>query len=466
MQQGEADAATGDDTVLAGFAAQDPNTEVVGEQFTDEPYGLGHRQGQRRLRAVRQRRARADAHRRPLGGDLPASGWSPALPRLTRSPDPPPRASTAGSCRERDRARRRSDRQMAAVLDAVERLARAARPTALLALDERDRTPGTASEQGDVAAAFVARKAIGDRLDAIAASIDKDRASAAALAKAVGRRHRRAGRQGPRRRGHGWSTRSSTRSSSDGRRREAAAQRDVDLRAGARAPTSPSPSGSPPSSASSVNQVAAAAQRRSTRGRDLRGVAATALPRCAPSWSAATAERERVLARWAHARRRLAAAGRRESRRARSWPTRAARRSPRRRTSPCPRSRRSATARTRHRQLRGAAVAGGARRDRAGRSTRSTALERGARPRPARRFAAPLAERDDLRGLLEAFRDKAGAHGFGEDPDARAAVPRRPRRCCGRRRATSTAARPLVDGYVAAVNAMIASMTPGGVGER
>ena len=41
MQQGEADATTGDDTVLAGFAAQDPNTEVVGEPFTEEPYGLG-----------------------------------------------------------------------------------------------------------------------------------------------------------------------------------------------------------------------------------------------------------------------------------------------------------------------------------------------------------------------------------------------------------------------------------------
>jgi polar amino acid transport system substrate-binding protein len=41
MQQGQADGATGDDTVLAGLAAQDPNTEVVGEKFTDEPYGLG-----------------------------------------------------------------------------------------------------------------------------------------------------------------------------------------------------------------------------------------------------------------------------------------------------------------------------------------------------------------------------------------------------------------------------------------
>ncbi len=41
MQQGEADATTGDDTVLAGFAVQDPNTQVVGAAFTDEPYGLG-----------------------------------------------------------------------------------------------------------------------------------------------------------------------------------------------------------------------------------------------------------------------------------------------------------------------------------------------------------------------------------------------------------------------------------------
>jgi len=41
MQQGQADGATGDDTVLAGLAAQDPNAEVVGDKFTREPYGLG-----------------------------------------------------------------------------------------------------------------------------------------------------------------------------------------------------------------------------------------------------------------------------------------------------------------------------------------------------------------------------------------------------------------------------------------
>jgi polar amino acid transport system substrate-binding protein len=41
FQQGDVDAITGDDTVLAGLSAQDPYAVVVGETFTDEPYGLG-----------------------------------------------------------------------------------------------------------------------------------------------------------------------------------------------------------------------------------------------------------------------------------------------------------------------------------------------------------------------------------------------------------------------------------------
>ena len=42
FQNGEADAITGDDTVLAGLAAQDPYAEVLtGEALTDEPYGIG-----------------------------------------------------------------------------------------------------------------------------------------------------------------------------------------------------------------------------------------------------------------------------------------------------------------------------------------------------------------------------------------------------------------------------------------
>jgi len=41
FQEGNAAAITGDDTVLAGFAAQDPYAKVVGEAFSKEPYGLG-----------------------------------------------------------------------------------------------------------------------------------------------------------------------------------------------------------------------------------------------------------------------------------------------------------------------------------------------------------------------------------------------------------------------------------------
>jgi polar amino acid transport system substrate-binding protein len=40
MQQGQVDATSTDDTILAGLAAQDPYTKVVGPTFAAEPYGL------------------------------------------------------------------------------------------------------------------------------------------------------------------------------------------------------------------------------------------------------------------------------------------------------------------------------------------------------------------------------------------------------------------------------------------
>lgn len=40
LQQGRVDAISTDDAILAGLAAQDPNTRVVGEQFSEEPYGV------------------------------------------------------------------------------------------------------------------------------------------------------------------------------------------------------------------------------------------------------------------------------------------------------------------------------------------------------------------------------------------------------------------------------------------
>lgn len=42
FQKGQVDAITGDDTVLAGLAAQDPYAEILdGEPFSSEPYGIG-----------------------------------------------------------------------------------------------------------------------------------------------------------------------------------------------------------------------------------------------------------------------------------------------------------------------------------------------------------------------------------------------------------------------------------------
>ncbi len=40
LQLGAVDAVSTDDTLLAGLAAQDPRTEVVGPRFTEEPYGI------------------------------------------------------------------------------------------------------------------------------------------------------------------------------------------------------------------------------------------------------------------------------------------------------------------------------------------------------------------------------------------------------------------------------------------
>jgi polar amino acid transport system substrate-binding protein len=45
LQQGQVDAISTDDTILAGMAAQDPTTRLVGPAFTSEPYGLGINKG-------------------------------------------------------------------------------------------------------------------------------------------------------------------------------------------------------------------------------------------------------------------------------------------------------------------------------------------------------------------------------------------------------------------------------------
>ncbi|GAA1345991.1 glutamate ABC transporter substrate-binding protein [Saccharothrix algeriensis] len=75
LQQGQVDAISTDDTILAGFAAQDPYTKVVGPKFTAEPYGMAFRKHEedfvRFVNALLER-LRADGtwaavHRRWLG---------------------------------------------------------------------------------------------------------------------------------------------------------------------------------------------------------------------------------------------------------------------------------------------------------------------------------------------------------------------------------------------------------------
>ncbi|GHF55709.1 polar amino acid transport system substrate-binding protein [Amycolatopsis bartoniae] len=46
LQQGQVDAISTDDVILAGMAKQDPNLEVVGDRFTTENYGVGIPKGE------------------------------------------------------------------------------------------------------------------------------------------------------------------------------------------------------------------------------------------------------------------------------------------------------------------------------------------------------------------------------------------------------------------------------------
>ena len=53
LQQGQADAASTDDVLLAGMVAQDPNLEIVGPPLEAEPYGIGiNKSGDDLVRAV------------------------------------------------------------------------------------------------------------------------------------------------------------------------------------------------------------------------------------------------------------------------------------------------------------------------------------------------------------------------------------------------------------------------------
>ncbi len=89
FQSGEADAITGDDTVLAGLAAQDPYA-VVPEQdaFTDEPYGIAVNAENEDLVRFINARARGDARRRVLAGQLQQVAGADPGRRATGQPRP------------------------------------------------------------------------------------------------------------------------------------------------------------------------------------------------------------------------------------------------------------------------------------------------------------------------------------------------------------------------------------------
>src|SRR3712207_8195081 len=45
LQQGRIDGISTDDVILAGLAAADPTTKLIGPKFSSEPYGLGISKG-------------------------------------------------------------------------------------------------------------------------------------------------------------------------------------------------------------------------------------------------------------------------------------------------------------------------------------------------------------------------------------------------------------------------------------
>jgi polar amino acid transport system substrate-binding protein len=81
LQLGEVDAVSTDDTLLAGMAAQDPQTEVVGPRLTAEPYGVAINKDSpdlvRFINAVLQRRVQDGR-------------WEASYQRWLRQLGPPP----------------------------------------------------------------------------------------------------------------------------------------------------------------------------------------------------------------------------------------------------------------------------------------------------------------------------------------------------------------------------------------
>jgi polar amino acid transport system substrate-binding protein len=86
LQLGEVDAVSTDDTLLAGMAAQDPRTEIVGGRFTEEPYGVAMNRNSpelaRFVNAVLQRRVSDGSWTASYRRWLAPLGPPPAPPTL------------------------------------------------------------------------------------------------------------------------------------------------------------------------------------------------------------------------------------------------------------------------------------------------------------------------------------------------------------------------------------------------
>lgn len=153
LQQGIVEAVTGDDTVLAGLAVQDPATVVIGDAVTSEPYGLGI----------------ADNHvylvkfvNRVIANMIKDGSWAasyqkwlvPSLQRragATEARHVPTGADQLMGNGVRIPSATEINQLIAEWNDWL-----AARTDALLSLEERVRTAGNDDDVADVAAVFVA----------------------------------------------------------------------------------------------------------------------------------------------------------------------------------------------------------------------------------------------------------------------------------------------------------------------
>lgn len=331
------------------------------------------------------------------------------------------------------------------------------RTDAMLSLEDRVRTAGTAEDQADLAAAFVARKAVGDRLQAIADLAERDRAQAAALATQplvdnlggpVGQNLADAAAlvdaivQRVESHVSGVETRSATDVA-------LATQADGDLSVAERL------------AAQLGSHVNRAAQLRTelVNRRGLAGVASQAAGLRA-DLEEIDAERRQLFDTWATLGDRLSSLSDVEV-------------SVRQLAERC----RDKVVQAPTLAIPSVAAVGALQSSddvkvmpwSAARAVMAPIIDKVERLEAAlaearRRYQQPLDERDDLRGLLHSFRDKASAHGLGESSDLEPLY-RQAESLLWAAPCDVSAARPLVERYVATVNTLIASrLSPGGVG--